>query len=332
MIFFINFIRFLASCFITNAHYIGIYPTDYIAHGGIIGNILFFAVSGYCLYNIKLNFYKWYLKRVFRVYYPIIIITIIYSYIGYYNLSDSGFIYNFIYPTNYTFLSAIVILYIPYYFFIKLKNRFTFISNDKYLKLLFCSLFIAFILIYIFLFDKSYYHIDDVNQLSVLPLYFESMIIGAWFRENENKFRNNSKRIYLLIILILFPLYFASKYFFNRHQEYSYFQIFNQLIVFSIMFFIFRYVMGIDSKLDNLPKLLKSIINYIAKITLEIYVVQHCIISFFVSINLPFPINWILLTLSIIAAASLLHFFIELTIKIFNTLFKKAKNKIKGNY
>ena len=53
MIFFITFLRALAACIITNAHYTGIYPTDMIANGGLIGDVLFFSVSGFCLYNVK---------------------------------------------------------------------------------------------------------------------------------------------------------------------------------------------------------------------------------------------------------------------------------------
>ena len=60
MIFFVTFLRALATCLITNAHYTGVYPTDLIANGGLIGDVVFFAVSGYCLYNAKGNFFGWY--------------------------------------------------------------------------------------------------------------------------------------------------------------------------------------------------------------------------------------------------------------------------------
>lgn len=46
MIFFITVLRALAACLITNAHYTGIYPIEIIANGGLIGDVLFFAVSG----------------------------------------------------------------------------------------------------------------------------------------------------------------------------------------------------------------------------------------------------------------------------------------------
>lgn len=44
MIFFIVFLRFLAACLITNAHYTGgIYPTEIIANGGLLGDVIFFC-------------------------------------------------------------------------------------------------------------------------------------------------------------------------------------------------------------------------------------------------------------------------------------------------
>ena len=41
MIFFIMCLKALAACLITNAHYKGIYPSDLIANGGLIGDVLF---------------------------------------------------------------------------------------------------------------------------------------------------------------------------------------------------------------------------------------------------------------------------------------------------
>ena len=44
LIFFVTVLRALAACIITNAHYTGVYPTDLIANGGLLGDVIFFAV------------------------------------------------------------------------------------------------------------------------------------------------------------------------------------------------------------------------------------------------------------------------------------------------
>jgi hypothetical protein len=46
---FIILIRALAAIVITNAHYTGVYPTDLIANGGLLGDVLFLSVSGFCI-------------------------------------------------------------------------------------------------------------------------------------------------------------------------------------------------------------------------------------------------------------------------------------------
>ena len=87
MIAFITWLRCLAAILITNAHYTGIYPTDLIANGGLIGDIIFFCVSGYCLTNIRTGFFQWYGKRASRVLPAVILISVIYLIIGQYDFS-----------------------------------------------------------------------------------------------------------------------------------------------------------------------------------------------------------------------------------------------------
>ena len=44
MLFFITMLRAIAACLITNSHYTGIYPTDIIANGGLLGDVIFMSV------------------------------------------------------------------------------------------------------------------------------------------------------------------------------------------------------------------------------------------------------------------------------------------------
>ena len=74
-----------------------------------------------------------------------------------------------------------------------------------------------------------------------------------------------------------------------------------------------------------MPAILKSIITFIAGITLEIYIVQYVLIDLFRNIAV-FPLNWIIITASIILAAVVLHYIVEATSSIFN-----KRNKITGS-
>ncbi|MFR5876141.1 MAG: acyltransferase family protein [Eubacterium sp.] len=320
MIFFINFLKALAACLITNAHYEGVYPVDIIANGGLIGDILFFCCSGYCLYNVKLNFFKWYPKRLYRIYVPVILITVIYLLIGLYNFEDRNMFEWLIYPTNYHFIASLVILYIPYYFCLKidwLRNHLIHIM---------CAVFVLWILIYFIAYDKSYYHIDDVHEHMIKFLFFESMLLGAVFRKYDKKIRNNFKKIYPIVTAIVFILYFSSKLFFSRYSSFSNLQFINQIIIFVLLIFIMLTFDGLDSKLEKLPLWIKNIIQFISNITLEIYIVQYAIISFINSFNTKFPVNWILLTAAILISAALLHYLSKGIYSLNDLIIKKIKN------
>ena len=104
--FFVTVLRALAACLITNAHYTGVYPADLIANGGLLGDVLFFGVSGFCLFDIKKSFFPWYGKRLVRCYLPTLIITAVYLAIGFYSFSEHNAFWWLVYPTGYKQLLA----------------------------------------------------------------------------------------------------------------------------------------------------------------------------------------------------------------------------------
>ena len=48
----IVYLRVIATFLITNSHFKNIWPISALASGGLLGDILFFAISGYCLSGI----------------------------------------------------------------------------------------------------------------------------------------------------------------------------------------------------------------------------------------------------------------------------------------
>ncbi len=300
MIFFITVLRALAACLITNAHYTGIYPTDLIANGGLIGDVLFFAVSGYCLYNIKLSFGKWYAKRLYRIYMPVLIITLIYVLLGSYTFEEHNALWWFIYPTCYHFVASIIVLYIPFWFCMKIN------WIREHLLAVMGAIAVIWTLIYIIFYDKSYYHIDTVREPMIRFLFMQSMLMGAYFRKNDKKIRNKFKVRHLFATLVMCLIYFVSKLAFSKISSLSNFQILNQYAILILLATIFLTFAGLDSKLEKLPNRIKEVIEFISSITLEIYVVQSVLIDKLRPIG-HFPINWIVLTASILAAAFTLH-------------------------
>ena len=312
MIFFVTMLRALAAMIITNSHYVGIYPTDLIANGGLLGDVIFFAVSGFCLCNVKLSFPKWYLKRITRIYPQVIFITLLYLFIGIFNLEGAvsflSVLKFFVYPTSYHFIASIIVLYIPFYFIMKLDKL------REHIPILMAAVFVAQFLVYIFFIDKSSYTIDTVRAPFIRFLFGEAMLMGAYFRINIDLFRNKNKFYNWLLLVFLAGLYFASKMAFSKMQSISRYQLLNQIVLLALLFFVFRCFAGIDRKLEKLPKPIKKIIEFISEITLEIYLVQIGIIKIFAE-HFRFPINWLLLTAVIVAGAFVLHSAAKLLLK-----------------
>ena len=307
MIFFVTFLRALAACFITNAHYTGIYPTDLIANGGLIGDVLFFAVSGFCLYYVKydlnaIGFARWYGRRIWRIYPPVIIMTAIYMLVGAYALSaEKGVAWWYVYPTNYHFVASIIVLYIPLFFIVKIP------ALNKRLLSIMVGLAVVWLLVYVFAYDHSYYHIDKVREPMIRFLFMESMLLGAWFRQNDQKLRDKFNWLYPIAALLSFLAYFASKLLFVHKANLASFQFLNQIAIFLVLFFLFRTFCGLDVLLEKIPTRVKKMIQLLSDITLEIYLVQYVIIDAVRNLNLMFPLNWLVLTASILLSAFILH-------------------------
>ena len=293
-------LRAVAACLITNAHYTGIYPIDIIANGGLIGDIIFFAVSGYCLSNIKETFLKWYVKRLYRIYLPIIVITSLFWLIGMYSINKDNYFSWFIYPTYYHFIASIVLLYVPFYFCMKCG------WIKKHLVVTMLCVGIIWFLVYLTIYDRSYYHIDNVHEPMIRFLFFESMLMGAYFRTIDKRVRERFRIIDVFLTILLMITYVGSKLCFVRIEQMAKFQFLNQLIIFVLLMAVFRLFVGMDKILEELPIWIKKILTFISNITLEIYVVQYVIIDVLRG-KFSFPINWGILTGTILISAWALH-------------------------
>ena len=317
MVFYITVLKALAACLITNAHYTGIYPTDLIANGGLIGDVVFFAVSGYCLTNIKMKFPRWYGKRLVRCYLPVILATAVYMLLGAYSLSEQSFLWWYGYPTYYHFVASIVLLYIPFYFIMSIPKL------KANIPLVMAAIGAVYLLVYIFFYDKSYYHIDAVREPMIRFLFMESMLLGAYFKQKDERYRNRVSWWHIMALLASFALYFVSKFAFSKGGTVlGYLQILNQVLILVLLYFMLRVFSGLDARLEGMPKWIKKAISYIATITLEIYVVQYVLIDWIRPL-FGFPLNWLALTAAIFAAAVVLHYVCKLIL----WPFEKRKDK-----
>ena len=302
---FIYLLRILAAILITNSHYEAIYPISVIANGGLLGDVFFFAVSGFCLFPVKQSFPKWYGRRLKRIYPLVWIITVVYLILGFYQAhSVSGFVKLLIYPTYYHFVASILLLYIVFYFVSKLllarPERF----GRRFLILL-AVLALAYAIIYGTVYDRSYYHIDNVREPMIEFLYFFAMMTGLWFRQNRDRLLGKTKVWPWIASLVLFAGYFVSKISFSKGLVGSSLQFINQLVLLLLLACLFRGFIGLEEKLHRMPVKLHRAMIFVAGFAFEIYLVQYALIP---RLNIgPFPLNFLLVSGAIFLSALALH-------------------------
>lgn len=313
-----TFLRALAVMIITNSHMDKVYPMSSIATGGLLGNLLFFAISGFVLININKDNsgLKWYKNRILRIYPAIWVATSVQIIVKFFEL-DSFYNY-YIYPIKYPFIGYIILLYIPYYILRK------YVKYNDIIKVM-ISLLILQIIIYLFNYDRTYYHIDNVNKPMIMFLYFQVMLLGLWFRGNINNYLNKNNIFNCIYLFISLIIYFISKILFSKFGRLSNYQIINQIVIFIVIYYFFRCFLGIDFKLKKWFNKIWKIIEFISSLSLEIYIVQFIIIDKLKRFN--FPINLLLIVPTIIFMAFILKLLVERMKRLFLLIGKRRKNE-----
>ena len=106
---------------------------------------------------------------------------------------------------------------------------------------------------------------------------------------------------------------------FVKRASISDFQLLNQIVLFISLFFLFRCTYTLEDTLKkNSDSWLWKIVVFLSDHTLEIYCVQYVIIDGVRNMGLSFPINWLVLTTTILLAATLLRWISQKVIKLVN--------------
>lgn len=309
MLYCIYLLRILGAILITNSHYEEIYPLSVIANGGLLGDVLFFTVSGFCLYPVRKSFPRWFGRRLKRIYPLVWIITGIYLLLGFYRAgSFRGFVKLLIYPTYYHFVASILLLYLVYYVVAKLLQRQERNWNRWFVFVL-AALAAVYAVLYLTVYDRSYYHIDTVREPMIEFLYFFAMMIGMYFRRYQDRYVGKTSVWSWIFAAVLFGAYFASKLAFARGIVSSKIQPLNQVLLLLLLLCLFRGMIGLEDKLARAPEKLRSCLKFLASFAFEIYLVQYALIP---RLNVGnFPVNFLLVSGAIFISALVLHFIHE---------------------
>ena len=292
---FVYWLKAIAAVLITNSHYAKIWPISSLAIGGQLGNCLFFFVSGFTLYNIKDSFPLWYAKRIIRIYPALWIANIVNFLIGVFHC--------FIYPTWFHFIASIMLLYLVYYGIRLIQKHWK--LNTIWIVL---AVLLVDLILYILIFDKSYYHIDDVEKPWVRFMFLEAMLIGAWMREKYERIPTKIGALDYGLFFLLSLIYFGGKKLISNVQSISMYQFALPVILLIYLSWIVVLFVKFEKNgyYRKVAVWITACVKYIAGITLEIYLIQFILIQNLSP--LPFPVNFLGTTGAILLCAWILHF------------------------
>jgi len=320
---FITAMRVVATVLITNTHLGGIWPMPQLAVGGLIGDLLFFVVSGFCLANsVENGFFKYMQKRILRISPTIILATLVYFFAGQTVISGwvgrEGVLGRFVYPTSFHFVESIVLLYICLYPCI----RFDFMK--KHIPAVMTVVLIGFLIAYIFT-DRTV-KLDEATHFLVKLLFFEAMLFGVYTRQNMDKKMNPVLNWVMFLGSVV--IYLVSKMFISE-KNFCDLQILIFFAIFCVGATAIRAFASIEHLYAKLSKGVAKIIKFVAELTLEIYVVQTVLISIVVSWKLPFIVRFPLIVTFILGAALICNRTSKYLVKFLGSLVSKCLNKNK---
>lgn len=316
------FLRFLATCLITNTHYNDVYPIKSLAVGGLLGDVLFFVVSGFVLTRkTDENFFLWYGKRVLRIYPTVFVGVIFYIITGYTTIQyikNIGLFTAFVFPSFFVFAATIILLYIPFFFINKINDKKLFLT-------IFTVIIFAWIIVYLFFFDKKVYQMNNTNHFMIAFPYFIAMMFGSYIRKFNIKKNNVLQTFFLFFAIVFLVLHFILTTRIRANDNLLNYQIFVQISLLLAIFFLVLFVLGLESWLHRLPRWLLATVNFIATFTLEIYIIQKPIIAMFS--HILFPLNWIIITLTIFISAIVLKIFVSFIVEVLRFCFCRLIKK-----
>ncbi len=297
--FFIDILRALAIIFVVNSHLDTIYPYSFLGTGGMFGDQLFFFISGYTLYlsyqHKQRSFFQWIGHRLLRVYEPVLIIGLFFIFIGFKHITSiSDFFWTLMASKDYWFLPAIAGFYFPVYFLIKGN-----ISEKTYMAL-FALLGILYLSAYSILVDKTSWSMENVIYFKCIYYFFVisfGVLVARFYTFQKGRIKD------LGILILLTGLFYGTlgliKY--TDHFEY---QALAHPIAFMWLIALFRAVQYEPLQLW-IKKYFSSVISFLARTTLQIYLLHMFFVLHPLVKEASFPMNIVMVIIPTLILAGL---------------------------
>ena len=290
--------RAFAIFAISNSHLRELHRYSFLATGGMLGNTVFFFISGFGVTLALLAkpepLNSWYQRRLFRIYEPLVILTSLFLLIGYRTVSGGFDIVRlYVFPYEYWFIPAIAVLYIPSYLFARFGSKFDFIVA-------FIVLTVAYLVFYLTIVDLERWNVED--HLPVKSIYyFSTMLCGIYIAKFHPSFvpANKGFLVFAVCTVSFFGFLFAM-------QKWKLYQIQATAELFAFLWTLSFYWMlrnnGNISWIKSKAGLTNGI-NFVSAITLQMYLLGEFIFSQKALKLVPYPLNILVFFVALIASA-----------------------------
>ncbi len=273
-------LRVLAILLIANSHLEELYPFRPLAADGLIGNSLFFLLSGLGLALSPRTrdgrFLDWYRRRLSRIY-PGLWLTVLVGIIliqgAWRDWSPLDFARNLIWPTGYGFIAQIILFYPAFYLLKAARNP----GVERGVML---GLTAAYLAVAVFHYD--------LHVLSWI-FYFQVMLLGGLLAGRVHDMDRDGKR-HLLVLSASMVIYIGVKLAMVTGRIPSHTAILHLLTLPILWSLLGLCASAPVQALAREPRL-APVLGLVAGMTLEIYLVHGFVHKWPRVLMLPFPIN-----------------------------------------
>ena len=167
-------LRSLAALLIANSHLESFYPIRQLAADGLLGDSLFFLLSGFglALSERRSNrcFPRWYARRMARLYPSILLVVFFFDYLpgsGWSSWSLADYVLNFGWGRSYGFVGQILTFYVLFFWIMKCGRRTLFLG-------VLSALFLPYAVLPVLGRSDALFHAFH------WIFYFQVMLFGGW--------------------------------------------------------------------------------------------------------------------------------------------------------
>lgn len=287
----VDILKFAAALLIVNSHMGFLYVYGkWLATGGAIGDALFFFCSGYTLFLGRMRrFDNWYKRRIGRIYPAVFAWAIVTAFLfgRHAGMKDT------ILHGGGWFVTCIMVYYVIIYFIRK------FFMNRLWTVFGVCAL--GCVVLYFLYFSTS-----EVIYSSTFRLFFFFlfMLLGSIIGRpvGERKF---NLRLDLPMLVVSTVAFYGLQYAALRYVSHTWLQLLSIAVLMAVTYYAWRVCNSDVLRRAYQSKRLGFAIKFIGGLCLEMYIVQHALITD--KMNFLFPLNILLMLVIVIAVAYLLR-------------------------